>query len=195
MKRNKVFNVLFSLVICLLGINVWTKQLQKPIVVKPKPVAVVEKRSNVAQKINPVVKPVNVASINITYGVSTHQNKRPYQEDRFAHTTIGNGQFFGIYDGHGGAHVSERLAQNLHNYFVKATGTIKAQFIRAFDQIDYQAQQEWPDEGSTALAIFIKNNELHFAWVGDTRAVLERNDKWALPLTIINLIEKMKKNA
>lgn len=119
-----------------------------------------------------------IAEVKITYGISTHQNQRPYQEDRFTHATIGGRQFFGVYDGHGGAHVSELLARNLLRYFIKASGSIENRFYRAFDQADYKAQLVYPNEGSTALVLLIdKYDVLHCAWAGDTRAVLECNSK------------------
>jgi protein phosphatase 1L len=118
------------------------------------------------------------AGVRINYGLSTHQNKRPYQEDRFAYVAGAAGQFFGIYDGHGGAHVSELLAQKLHRYFAQAKGSIQQKFERAFERADYEAQNRWPQEGSTALALIIdKNNKMYVVWAGDTRAVLEFNGK------------------
>jgi protein phosphatase 1L len=127
------------------------------------------------------------AEVIITYGVSTHKNKRPYQEDRFAHAVDSNGQFFGVYDGHGGAHVSELLAKDLYQHFALAKGTLKEQsygallkdrLYRAFEWADYESQNTWPNEGSTALAVYIdKKDTMHCAWAGDTRAVLECNGK------------------
>ncbi|HSC24822.1 MAG TPA: PP2C family serine/threonine-protein phosphatase [Candidatus Babeliales bacterium] len=58
-----------------------------------------------------------ITKLTINYGISTHQNQRDYQEDRFTNSAINNGQFFAIYDGHGGDKVSSFLATNLHRYF------------------------------------------------------------------------------
>jgi len=119
---------------------------------------------------------ITFAGVKINYGVSTHQNRRPYQEDRFMHVAGNAGQFFGIYDGHGGAHVSELLTQKLHRYFAQAKGSIQQKFERAFEKADYEAQNQYPHEGSTALTIIVdKNDKAYFAWAGDTRAVLEDN--------------------
>lgn len=124
------------------------------------------------------ITPLSMAHVKITYGVSTHKNKRAYQEDRFDHAIINGGDFFGVYDGHGGYQVSSLLKSNLPTYFKKAEGSIENKFDRAFEQADYISQNSWPNEGSTALAVYIgKDDVLHWAWCGDTRAVLECNDK------------------
>jgi serine/threonine protein phosphatase PrpC len=124
-----------------------------------------------------LVAPLTMAGVKIKYGISTHQNKRPYQEDRFTHIFIDNGNFFGVYDGHGGDNVSSLLKNNLHSYFAKAHGSIEKKFNHAFEEADYVAQNSWSD-GSTALAVFIdKNDAMHCAWAGDTRAVLECGGK------------------
>ncbi len=111
----------------------------------------------------------------INFGFSTHQNKRPYQEDRFTHVHIHEGDFFGIYDGHGGDNVSSFLQNNLHNYLVGPFFTMKQACKHAFAKAETYALQHYTD-GSTALMTFIDhNNILHCAWTGDTRAVLEKN--------------------
>lgn len=116
------------------------------------------------------------AGVKITSGAAIAQNKRPYQEDRLVHTIVNGGEFFGIYDGHGGDHVSTLLSRNLHRYFGKNEGSIQEKLQRAFDEVDYESQNLWPDEGSTALAVFVdRNDTMHCAWCGDTRAVLECN--------------------
>ena len=124
-----------------------------------------------------LVAPLSLAEVKITYGLSIHQNKRPYQEDRFAHATIDNGEFFGVYDGHGGDKVSSLLKDNLHTYFAKAKGSLEQKFQHAFGQADYISQNSWSD-GSTAVVAYVdKDNMLHFAWAGDSRAVLECGGK------------------
>ena len=124
------------------------------------------------------------AGVKINYGVSTHQNKRPYQEDRFTHADIYYsgffmGDFFGVYDGHGGSHVSHFLAQNLHTDFAdRMKLPIDMLFSVIFTDADMIAQNRWPNQGSTALVAFVdKANHLDCAWVGDTRAVLESKGK------------------
>lgn len=124
-----------------------------------------------------LVAPLSLAHVKIEYGISTYQNRRPYQEDRFAHAIVDNGEFFGVYDGHGGDKVSSLLKDNLHTYFAQAKGSLEQKFQHAFGQADYISQNSWSD-GSTAVAVYIdKNNVMHCAWAGDSRAVLECGGK------------------
>lgn len=126
-----------------------------------------------------LIPSLSLAHVKINYGFSTFQNKRPYQEDRFMYANINKGEFFGVYDGHGGDKTSSFLKNNLHTYFVKAQGTIQDKFIRAFEQADYMCQNSWQD-GSTVVVMYIDNNNvLHCAWAGDSRLVLESSDKVA----------------
>jgi len=123
---------------------------------------------------------LSLAQVNIKYGLFTYQNTRPYQEDRFAHAKIDKGEFFGVYDGHGGDKVSSFLKDKLHVFFGKARGSLQKKFERAFEQADYISQNSFKD-GSTAVVVYIdKNNRVHLAWVGDSRAVLESNGSVAL---------------
>ncbi len=119
-----------------------------------------------------------IAEVKIISGAAIAKNKRPYQEDRFTHVIDIGGEFFGVYDGHGGADVSTLLSRNLQRYFANNTGSTQEKLQCAFDQADYESQNLWPDEGSTALVVFVdKHDTLHGAWCGDTRAVLECNGK------------------
>jgi protein phosphatase 1L len=123
------------------------------------------------------IAPLSMAHVKISYGVSEHQNRRPYQEDRFA---VYKRKFFGVYDGHGGDKTSSFLQKKLHIYFAQAQGNVEEKFKRAFEEADYVSQNSWQD-GSTAVVIYIdKNNVLHCAWAGDSRAVVEGNGKVAL---------------
>lgn len=116
------------------------------------------------------------ASVKVTYGYSTHQNKKPYQEDRFTYANVNGGQFFGVYDGHGGNKVSSFLKYNLHAYFQECLGKSRKQrFEYAFARAEEYVLTNY-DDGSTALVAYIdRESVLHYAWVGDSRAVLENN--------------------
>ncbi|HLJ31243.1 MAG TPA: PP2C family protein-serine/threonine phosphatase [Candidatus Babeliales bacterium] len=129
------------------------------------------------------------AGVKINYGLSTHQNKRPYQEDRFAYASVDfskgynffyaprthyQGKFFGIYDGHAGDKVSSYLQSNLHKQ-LRGRTSLENAFRYAFSAVEKYALENC-DDGSTAVAAFInKSNWLCFAWTGDSRAVLEKN--------------------
>src|SRR5436190_10302694 len=118
---------------------------------------------------------VIATQLQLNFGIASHQNKRPYQEDRFTHVEIGEGHFFGMYDGHGGANVSSFLQQNLHNYLVGPFFTLKEACEKAFFKAEQHVLENFTD-GSTALMVFVDhNNIMHCAWAGDTRAVLEKN--------------------
>ncbi|HEX4068614.1 MAG TPA: PP2C family protein-serine/threonine phosphatase [Candidatus Babeliales bacterium] len=124
------------------------------------------------------------SKFNITYGHSTHKNKRPYQEDRFDHAMIDGDQFFAIYDGHGGDEVSSFLKDNLHDYFaqclISAGKNKREAFECAFAKAEDYSLKNY-DAGSTAVVAFIESDILHLAWVGDSRAVLESNSKPSFP--------------
>jgi len=119
--------------------------------------------------------------VEASYGMATAQNKRPYQEDRFDQRriiAIRTGDFFAIYDGHGGDKASSFLQKNLAQYFTESLlrkPSIQDAFGRAFFRADVHALHQF-DDGSTVIAAFIdEKNILHLAWVGDSRAVLEKN--------------------
>ncbi len=169
---------IFLLVILALTSSVSAKRGQKS-----KPAIIPKTEQTLTQKKNIVSTP-NEDTIKIKYGLVTAQNKRPYQEDRFAHALIKSsrnediGEFFAIYDGHGGDKTSSHLQKNLHEYFTEYIPTatnIQAAFDLAFLKAENHALKNF-DDGSTAVAAYIdKNNVLHLAWVGDSRAVLEKN--------------------
>jgi protein phosphatase 1L len=118
------------------------------------------------------------AELNITYGIAMHQNRKPYQEDRFVYADMNGGKFFGVYDGHGGDKTSSFLKNSLHTYFQNCLGkSRKEQFEYAFAQAEEYALKNF-DDGSTAVVAYIdKDNTLHCAWAGDSRAVLECDGK------------------
>jgi protein phosphatase 2C family protein 2/3 len=118
---------------------------------------------------------VIATQLQLNFGIASHQNKRPYQEDRFTHVEIGEGHFFGMYDGHDGADVASFLQQNLHNYLFGPFFTLKEACEKVFFKAEQHALKHFTD-GSTALMVFVDhNNIMHCAWAGDTKMVLEKN--------------------
>jgi len=129
---------------------------------------------------------VSTAKVAISYDISTHQNKRPYQEDRFTHALVRGGEFFGVYDGHGGDKTSSYLQQQLHGEFEDSLSyyitheiglpnpTEQHAFESAFRKAEKHVLDHYED-GSTAVVAYIDNNKLYCAWVGDSRLVLESN--------------------
>jgi serine/threonine protein phosphatase PrpC len=125
---------------------------------------------------------LQVNAVSIKYGVAREQNQRPYQEDRDVQRSIIRkttnrklGDFFAVYDGHGGDKVSSFLKNNLHTYFtfyLLKNKTEKNAFKEAFRFAEKKALKHFND-GSTAVAAYVtKNNILHCASTGDSRLVV-----------------------
>lgn len=109
-------------------------------------------------------------------GISSYQNKRDYQEDRFYHGTVDGGNLYAVYDGHGNDKVAHFLAENFHHYFGKTSGPMRERMVEAFKNADNdEFVQLNKKSGSTASVVYIKDNVAHFAHVGDSRALLEKD--------------------
>jgi serine/threonine protein phosphatase PrpC len=125
---------------------------------------------------------VNAIAVPVQFGMATAQNKRDYQEDRYTYASIKDskgkrlGNFFGVYDGHGGDQVSTLLNNEFHDSFSRKlnNGDSEEQaFNSTFAHIERKALRFFPD-GSTAVVAYIDKitNILHYAWVGDSRLVV-----------------------
>lgn len=120
--------------------------------------------------------------LTIEYAAALWQNHKykSYQEDKITYTPLQNSYFFGVYDGHGSYrsdnNVSSFLQEHFHVLFEQSEKeTIQEKFEDAFCQAEIHALTHFVD-GSTAVVAYIDENQvLHFAWVGDSRAVLEKN--------------------
>eukprot|EP00300_Choanocystis_sp_HF-7_P032569 c4331_g1_i1.p1 GENE.c4331_g1_i1~~c4331_g1_i1.p1 ORF type:complete len:322 (+),score=70.80 c4331_g1_i1:131-1096(+) len=122
----------------------------------------------------------------IKIGVFTLQGRREYQEDR-AHSTsleldghVVN--YFGVFDGHGGAHASNFIASNMHQYiFRQFERSIEQDIPRllhnAFTQIDQTFLSTDMPSGSAALVGLLIADRLWVANTGDCRAILSRSGK------------------
>lgn len=144
----------------------------------------------------------NISVYNIIMYVHSvsMKGKRPQNEDN--HTVILNLNnnnecynklnFFGVFDGHGGKHVSDFLNKNLPKYYVnKSDYTINKKFINGVhnyinNHMNKLYKKESKHCGSTCLYVIqqiINNiNTLHVVNLGDSRCVLCR-DNIAIPLT------------
>jgi serine/threonine protein phosphatase PrpC len=62
-------------------------------------------------------------NIGVAAGVHSIQGKRPHMEDTYqAAVDLGGDPtkaFYGVFDGHGGAHASEYTAENLHKLILQ----------------------------------------------------------------------------
>jgi serine/threonine protein phosphatase PrpC len=86
-----------------------------------------------------------------------------------------NTQFYGLYDGHGGAAVSQHLSVSLHPAIAAKYADTNSwpDAIRAgFAEVQATAVEKWPFQGSTAAIAIIANSTIYSANVGDSRIVI-----------------------
>jgi serine/threonine protein phosphatase PrpC len=150
----------------------------------------------------------------------TLQGKREYQEDRYVirnklhkYTLAGNDvsesenlsnhpiDFLGIFDGHGGSHISDTLAKILPSYFYKHNvfedntpkphQTYTNYIISTFDQVQNELNAKNNKsslQGSTvclSLIYYFRDRKyLTVAWSGDSRAIACNNNYIAESLTL-----------
>ena len=131
---------------------------------------------------------------------SVHASRGPrsYMEDE--HFVSDDGNFFAVYDGHGGSGVSEYLNQhfwsvllkklNDQGNFIGTTGifggkNLKIAFMETCDTIQNTIAKisKFDHVGSTATMVALDNNSIWSINVGDSRAVLCRSGK-AIDLSI-----------
>lgn len=127
------------------------------------------------------------ADKTLKVGSSSMQGWRINMEDAHTHLLSlpedNDARFFAVYDGHGGAKVSEYAGKHLHKKVVESTsycsGDYAAALSRAFLDIDQDMllDDEIKDEmaGTTAVVVLIKDNHLYCANAGDSRAVVSVN--------------------
>jgi serine/threonine protein phosphatase PrpC len=105
-------------------------------------------------------------------GASADIGRRSHMEDRWAVQATPGGLFAAVYDGHGGSHVADRAAADLHLAVLRAlrAGLGATDALRqAFDELE--AATADPDCGSTVAALLLGREELVTAHVGDSRVV------------------------
>jgi serine/threonine protein phosphatase PrpC len=112
----------------------------------------------------------------VSIGYFSAANGKP-QEDTFSYNSINGRGFYGVYDGHGGAATAQLLEKNLHTYFAPHIKTVtkKEAFEAAFNQAEKCAFEN-VRSGSTAVASYIGKKNIHIAWVGDSRAMVVKNN-------------------
>jgi len=91
--------------------------------------------------------------------------------------------FFAVYDGHSTQVIAQLLADKLDDYFFEEFrvshdihGSIKKAFLRLEKEVIVELQEWKPRGGSTALCSFLYNDQLHVANLGDSQAVLFKED-------------------
>jgi serine/threonine protein phosphatase PrpC len=120
-------------------------------------------------------------------GIFSTINKRNQQEDFFYHGIVDGGYLYAVCDGHychrvgehdnddrDGSLVSKFVAENLHDYFQQTSGSIEERMKATFKALDEAEFVKNNGQcGSALAAVFIKDDTMHFAHVGDCRAILE----------------------
>lgn len=99
------------------------------------------------------------------------------QEDTFSQVYVSGGKWFAVFDGHGGPHDRDRacdqLRDNLHLYFERAQGNEQNRFLTAFSCIETEIikNRGVQQNGAMAVAVYVKDGQVHVAHTGDSRAV------------------------
>lgn len=118
-----------------------------------------------------------------------------------SHRSVQQMAFYAVFDGHGGMRASSCAAATLHENLASKLPEgdlatiekdIKRAFFESFKKTDEEFLKEasknkpiWKD-GSTAVCVFVLNDSLYIANLGDSKAVLCRvnsNKPSAIPLT------------
>ena len=120
---------------------------------------------------------------SFSYKENTNRNYRDYMEDksRFVLNINGdrNSQLFCLFDGHGGANVSQFLQDNFYKYFkeILPMNNPQENFKQLFSKIDNKIKDlNLLNMGSTACIIYITKEKgkkiIYSANIGDTRSLL-----------------------
>ncbi|KAG9414369.1 hypothetical protein AC1031_013568 [Aphanomyces cochlioides] len=128
---------------------------------------------------------IHDTSLSITYGAASISGRRAINEDRVACIVHGETSdvsigFFAVYDGHGGANVSDYLSTNLHHHVFEhldahptdSLDTALKSSMVATDNIIYDQAIH---HGSTAIAMVLDGTTMAFASLGDSQAILSSN--------------------
>lgn len=121
----------------------------------------------------------------MTFDVSTVKGVRQTMEDRWnvALHKNGNAAVFAVFDGHGGAQVSNYLMENLSRKVFQdreldsdPVGVLKRSFHECDEDIiaehnDDSHRKRYPGPGSTAVVVLILPPKAFVAHVGDSRAI------------------------
>ncbi|DAZ94516.1 TPA: hypothetical protein N0F65_011869 [Lagenidium giganteum] len=150
-------------------------------------------RSGVAPFEVPVCPPIN-PNVLYRYGVSQMQGRRPYMEDRHtAHADL-NGDptqsFYGVFDGHGGDGAANYCVQAMCQNIIREPSltkqpaeALKLGFLRTDQEVGDAhlpgrilylqiANRKNAEDGSTAVVVLTRGDDLFVAHAGDSRAIL-----------------------
>ena len=125
---------------------------------------------------------------NFYYVSCAMQGWRPSMEDRFANfiDVNKNRKFFGVYDGHAGAHTASQLSECLH-FLISETqayrddkmlSAIESGFIAMDNKLADDQRIQVDISGSTGILLLVEtdrvneNEKVYAAGLGDSRAVI-----------------------
>ncbi|XP_057341669.1 probable protein phosphatase 2C T23F11.1 [Microplitis mediator] len=126
---------------------------------------------------------------NYLVGSSCMQGWRVKMEDCHVHILSlpddPGSAFFAVYDGHGGATMSQHAGKHLHDYIIKTREYKEGKIVEAMEQGFLQLDEAMQADaalraeraGTTVIAILIKDNILYSANAGDSRAVASVNGR------------------
>ncbi|CAM9415787.1 unnamed protein product, partial [Choristocarpus tenellus] len=147
----------------------------------------------------------NLAGYGLSFGVSALKGLRPYMEDEYkviphmeamessnsaaeGHEGVST-HFFGVFDGHAGGRCSKALTQILGqtvarepDFGSELASAVTKGFLKANTEFLRKAERYCANDGSTAITVFVRGQQLVVGNVGDSRAVLCSNRK-AVPLS------------
>ncbi|KAF2072407.1 hypothetical protein CYY_006282 [Polysphondylium violaceum] len=122
--------------------------------------------------------PPETPSTRFTIGKSEMTGKRPTMEDRMVaygcFRNNPNSEFYSIFDGHGGKSASDFAADNIYRIFseyLNSNKTPQEAFRLAYSSINQQIAP-WPFIGTTAASVYIQEDKVYVANVGDSRVIL-----------------------
>ena len=84
---------------------------------------------------------------------------------------------YGVFDGHGGSKTADFCSHELPKLFTEADGTLTDSFIKTqFKTLIESARKKNYTDGTTASIVFIHNNEIISANLGDSRSLVIKDD-------------------
>ncbi|GAM26402.1 hypothetical protein SAMD00019534_095770 [Acytostelium subglobosum LB1] len=122
--------------------------------------------------------PEQTLSNRYIVGISETIGKRQTMEDRMVaygrYRGMDNCELYCVFDGHGGKTASDFAADNIYRIFgeyLESTQSPDKSFQLSYQSIHNQISA-WPFIGTTAVSVYIKDNHMCVANVGDSRVVM-----------------------
>lgn len=125
---------------------------------------------------------------NLYYVSCAMQGWRPSMEDRFANYIDAKKgrKFFGVFDGHAGAHTASQLSEYLHFLISENTDYRNGNLLNAIEKGFIEMDNKLADDqktqvdisGSTGILLLVdEHNKIFAAGLGDSRAVISHQGR------------------